>query len=245
MNPPVRIGEIVTPTGVIAIVDMGLMGQWGDDALPHVVIEDVPKHVPLAVFGLRMPEGEFGSMWRAVYVDCVDQPRAARSDSPGQVVVDMARLIIADVDALDLWVHDESIDGRADFVFWGRDAESAAKQATAPALGDGTFGWIDLPIDRAMTLGGKVEEHRAARGLRFATDFRPHSHHYQVMRQVRASKTESGVISLGGATLCGFTTTWGDGVFPVMRDFDEAGNLTRFGVALGTKDAEQNLRAVN
>lgn len=48
---------------------------------------------------------------------------------------------------------------------------------------------------------------------RFALDFRPHTHQWQVMRDVRATRTESGVIDLAGGSLCMFMTTWGDGGF--------------------------------
>jgi len=34
-------------------------------------------------------------------------------------------------------------------------------------------------------------------GWKVAIDFRPHSHHWQLMQQVRASTSESGTVELG------------------------------------------------
>jgi hypothetical protein len=55
--------------------------------------------------------------------------------------------------------------------------------------------------------------------------FRPHSHHWQVMRQVRASEFEAGSVDIGDARLLGAMTTWGDGYFPVSADLDASGAL--------------------
>lgn len=49
----------------------------------------------------------------------------------GSVSVDYARLLVADVDALGSWKHDECLSGLADFVFWGADAEQAARALDA------------------------------------------------------------------------------------------------------------------
>jgi hypothetical protein len=163
----------------------------------------------------------------------------------GSVMVDMARLSFADADALGEWEHDRAIDGRADFVFWGRDAERVADALDVAATEDGVFGWVDLPIDDSIDAGRRVEEYRGKHGLRFATDFRPHSHHYEMMKQVRASRTESGMLDIGGATMCGFMTSWGDGVFPVQLHRDRDGGLLCIRVLLGTDQAIANMRAVN
>jgi hypothetical protein len=104
---------------------------------------------------------------------------------------------------------------------------------------------IDLPIDEAVERGTAVEELREARDLKFATDFRTHSHHYLMMRQVRATETESGPIDVGDSKMCGFMTTWGDGVFPVERDLDAAGNLVAVRIVLATPESLANMNAVN
>ena len=75
----------------------------------------------------------------------------------------------------------------------------------------------------AAELAIKVDEWRERNKRGLAVDLRPHSHHYYVMRQVRPSDTESGVIEVGGADVMGFMTTWGDGVFDVELDTDAGG----------------------
>lgn len=103
----------------------------------------------------------------------------------GLVAVDYARLLIADVDALGVWQHEESLDGMADYVFWGRDAEQAASAVNAPRLESGEFGWMDVPEDFAQEKGIAVEDYRDQHALRLAGDYRAHSHHWRVMTPTR------------------------------------------------------------
>ncbi len=51
--------------------------------------------------------------------------------------------------------------------------------------------------------------------------------------QVRSSITESGTLEVGGASVCGFMTSWGDGFFPVVRDLDANGRLVRIRIEVG------------
>jgi hypothetical protein len=148
------------------------------------------------------------------------------------VSVDYARLLVADVDALGSWRHEESLDGCADFVFWGRDAEQAARDISAPRLETDEFGWRDVPEAIAEERGLLVEEYREKQSLKFATDYRPHSHHWRVMGPTRQSATESGMTEVDGVTVCNFMTTWGDGVFDVYRNLGEAGELVRIRIEL-------------
>ncbi len=166
----------------------------------------------------------------------------ARSEQFALVVVDWARLMLVDLDAVATWKHDEPIDGLADFAFWGRDAEVVVKQTGATELESGVFGWRDLAVDEAANRGEQVERLRQQQQLKFATDFRPHSHHYQLMQQVRASSTESGVVTLGAARACGFMTTWGDGIFELHRDLDAHGGLVQIRIELGTEQRRQHMR---
>jgi hypothetical protein len=57
----------------------------------------------------------------------------------------------------------------------------------------------------------------------FAYDFRPHSHHWQVMAGVRASAHEAATITVGGATIMMAMTSVGDGFFPVHPELGESG----------------------
>lgn len=197
------------------------------------VIAGLPTSRELSVYGTRVGEGDYSRCWRHIELEVGSSPRVT-TEAVGDVMVDWARLAFVDADALGAWEHEASLDGQADFVFWGRDAASAAESSSAITLDGGQFGWVDLPVEKAVARGIAVEELRETRGLKFATDFRPHSHHYLMMAKVRAAKTESGTIVVGDSRMCGFMTTWGDGVFPVERDIDAGGNLVAVRIILET-----------
>lgn len=157
----------------------------------------------------------------------------------GTVKVDAARLSLTDADGLASWRHDDDpLDGLADLAFWGLSAGEAAAHFDAPCSAkpgeDGVHGWTDLDVDEADELAIDIEDWIAADpDRRLGLDFRPHSHHWQVMAQVRASEHEAGRIEVGGTwTLC-FMTGWGDGLFPVYADRDAAGDLVRVRIVLG------------
>ena len=203
-------GGIVQFAGVWAVATAGLP-----------TARDIP------VFGERVRRGENEGRYSEVHLEVAGHEWVESSQLIGKVMVDKARLMFVDPDALGAWVHDRSLDGKADFVFWGRDAAEVARKTRAPHLDDGIFGWVDLDIDAVLEKGLPIEEGRGLGGLRVATDFRPHSHHYLVMRDVRSSPTESGTLELAGTKLCGFMTTWGDGAWDVVRDVNARGELVR------------------
>jgi hypothetical protein len=145
--------------------------------------------------------------------------------------------MFADADALGAWQHETPLDGLADYVFWGRDAAQVAERVGAMRQSDDQWGWVDLPAQEAAKRGLAVENLREKTAFKFAGDFRPHSHHYMVMKQVRATSTESGTIDVGGAKVCTFMTTWGDGFYQVSREMDAAGELVRISIDLGDEEA--------
>jgi hypothetical protein len=212
-------------------LDEGAAGEVQVSGLWSVVISDLPVDRALPVWGERMEEEGLADRWRVVGVDCRPELVVASTEQAGQVMVDWARLMFADVDAIGSWNHEDATDGKADFLFWGRDAANIASRVGADTL-DGQFGWWDLPVEEAVRRGMAVEELRIG-DIKFATDFRPHSDHYALMALVRSSATESGTLLVGGAQLCGFMTSWGDGVFPVLRDLGPAGELVRIRIKLG------------
>jgi hypothetical protein len=67
---------------------------------------------------------------------------------------------------------------------------------------------------------------------KFAFDFRPHSHLWQVMADVRASENEAATIDVGGARLMFVMTSVGDGFFPVHVERDAEGTLVAIGVTV-------------
>ncbi|WP_285104041.1 hypothetical protein [Promicromonospora sp. MEB111] len=157
----------------------------------------------------------------------------------GHLRVDHARLVIADADALSSWVHEDPIDGLADVVFWGRDQAQLAVELDAPRLtgpGDVGYGWVDLPFQDALNRALDLESRRRSSGQSmFNFDFRPHSHHWQVMAKVRADEHEAGTISVGGADIMMAMTSVGDGDFPVHLELDDAGTPTAIVVVIDTE----------
>jgi len=199
-----------------------------------LAISSLPRDQAMRVYGVRMEQQEYFDRWRWVWLEIRPGLQVRQSRLTGKVWVDRARLIFVDVDALGHWEHENSLDGKADFVFWGKDAHIAADKVGAPKITEG-YGWLDLPIDDAVKRGLRTERVRKKGALKFATDFRPHSHHYLVMRQIRSAASESGVIEVGGAVMCAFMTSWGDGIFPVIADLDEEGLLVRLRIDLGNE----------
>lgn len=195
-----------------------------------VVVNGVLTSQPIPVLAERSVSYE--DRWKHVLVECRPQKQVASTELVGVVAVDYARLLIADVDALRVWQHEETLDGMADYVFWGRDAENGASAVNAPRLESGEFGWLDVPDDFAQEKGIAVEEYRDQHALKLAGDYRPHSHHWRVMTPTRKSPTESATMELAGTTVCNFMTTWGDGLFEVHRDLAESGDLVRIRVEM-------------
>jgi hypothetical protein len=189
-----------------------------------VAVGGVPVDRGLTLVGERKETNR----WKHISIECRPELTSKRSEVLGEVMVDRARLMVADVDALGSWVHETSLDGKADLVFWGKDAAEAATRLNAPLLPEGVHGWTDLSVEEAEIQGEKAH----ALGMHLVVDFRPHSHHFDLMAQVRASESESGTLSVGGARMCGFMTTWGDGMFPVVRELGPDGELVRIRIEL-------------
>jgi hypothetical protein len=177
--------------------------------------------------------------WKSMRIELSDEP-VADSWVFWELGVDHARFAFADADALNSWEHLESLDGLADLVLWGRDKEQVAAEFDVPRLGDSAdveYGWVDLPIQEAYRRGLAIEKRRdEPGGPKFAFDFRPHSHHWQVMALVRASEHEAGVIQVGGATVMMAMTSVGDGFFPVHLDVDADGVPVALRIDLAGED---------
>ncbi|PSM37375.1 hypothetical protein C6Y14_42425 [Streptomyces dioscori] len=87
-------------------------------------------------------------------------------------------------------------------------------------------GWTGLPMPDAMRLATALFDWKDADPRRrLMVDFRPHSHHWQIMRAIRASPLESGTVRVGGAQVLCAMTGQGDGWFPVTVDLDPTGRL--------------------
>jgi len=144
--------------------------------------------------------------------------------------------VFADADALRAWIHDDPVDGLADVVFWGRDESLVAAEFEAPRTGtpgDDRYGWLDLPAREAFAKAVALDERRTrVPEQKFAYDFRPHSHHWQVMAGVRASPHDAATIDIDGARLLFAMTSVGDGFFPVHVEHDATGTPTAIQVTV-------------
>jgi hypothetical protein len=210
--------------------DFIINGVW------FVAVGGLATDTPMPVVAHRKDYGDgVGPRWEHVELR-VSDARPTATETLGYVGVDWARLILTDADAIEAWEHDEPLDGKADVAFWGADAETCAAIFSAQALPEGVFGWEDLPLEEALDRGLAIEQWMQREGKRMAVDFRPHSHHYLMMRQVRASADEAGMLALGDAITLGLMTSWGDGVFPVQADRSADGQLVAVRVVLGDED---------
>jgi hypothetical protein len=237
----IPLGRVTVPSGELRILDCGMLRGVEDGSLaavPAVRVDGVPRDALLEVLGHPDDSSEFEGDWASVSLLCRPGLPIARSETAGKVAVDWARLMLVDGKALATWKHEESLDGKADFVFWGREAEALAQATGADDLGDGTFGWQNRSIDECVGLAARAEEMKKARGLRLATDFRPHSHHFIALEKVRRSPTSSASLTVGGADLCVFTTPRGDGTYPVLIDLSEDATLVRVRILLGEEQGE-------
>lgn len=236
------LGELTVPSGVLRIFDCGALALVSSGQIrevPDVRVGGLPRDRPLRVLASRISEGEFAGEWDAFRVEVAGTPTVS-SELAGEVIVDFARLLFADASIGAHWKHDEPIDGQADFVFWGRDAPALAAAVGAPALAEaGTFGWVNRPVDEVVALGTKAEEVKAAHAFKLATDFRPHSHHFQALAIARASPAGAASLDVAHLRVCLAFTGCGDGVFPVFRELDVAGRLCGVRVQLAVPEAPE------
>ncbi|MFI9405177.1 hypothetical protein [Nocardia sp. NPDC052316] len=152
--------------------------------VPVLAVGDVPADRTLPIVG--KPAKDYG--WEYLRIVFAERPVAAVVYLDG-VGVDHARLAFADADALNEWEHEQPIDGLADVVFWGLHEDEIAEEFAAEELAtpDGrAFGWLGIPAVEAHAKAVALQERRTREPeRRFAVDFRPHSHHWQVMAGVR------------------------------------------------------------
>ena len=239
-----RLGVVTAPTGRLCVFDIGLIGYLPRPALePALVIAEVPSDRELAVVGRRVGKGRFADCWDHVAI-AIHDGEIAHAKKLGEAGVDFARLICMDKGALDHWKHEDSLDGLADFVFWGRDEVKLASAMRAPRIPDG-YGWTDLTVAEAEKRADRAAVLKAENHWLLATDLRPHSHHFHALAAARASRCGAGTLEVGGATTCLFFTSWGDGVFPIYLDVDHDDKPVRIRIQLATVASNAAMHAVN
>ncbi len=259
------LGHVTIRSGILCIVDFGMAGAFSGDpsgaaaarasiqrgahafvhnGVPAIAVPNIPPgRYPVA--SLRFDQGDYAGLRQAVMIDLVPNPVAAKTLEVGRVVVDNARIGIFDVDALEHWNDDRPVDGLADVVFWGLHETEVAARFRAPKLGSDGSGFTNLPVAQAEAIARDLDALKQSGQFRFAWDFRPHTHPYYLLAQMRKHANEAGILQVGGYGSCGFSTSWGDGEFPVMLDLDSAGRPIRCGIAFATPEAQANMRAVN
>ncbi|MBX3156720.1 MAG: hypothetical protein KF773_12010 [Deltaproteobacteria bacterium] len=222
------LGTVRAPSGTLGIFDIGLVGYLPREALdPAIVRASVPGDRTLGVVGV--PKGKHA--WDRVEIIVDEGAEVVAARKLGEVAVDLGRIACMDPAALDAWQHDESLDGRADVVFRGRDAAAVARILGARHLVDG-HGWADLPVADAEARYDEVGRKKSANRWQLSSELRRHSHHHQVLTAIAASPTSSTSLELAGTTLTVFTA--GDqGVYPVHALVDAADRVVRIRIQLG------------
>jgi hypothetical protein len=138
----------------------------------------------------------------------------------------------------------------ADVAFWGVDELQIASMMGAGRLqphqrqrpDQAPLGWTDMPAAEAEVRYQAVRKCRDDHSLKARVDYRPHSHHHQLLSQFDRTPTESGTVKIGIAELCGFMTSWGDGIFDVLHEHNDQGKLVRLTVDLGNDTIVQRQR---
>src|SRR3569623_729455 len=229
------LGEITVPSGTLCVFDVGLVGYLPRPALePALVKAQVPADRALAVVGQRVGKGRYADCWDHVAVRIGDGS-VTHSKELGEAGVDFARLVCMDHGALDHWQHEDSLDGLADFLFWGRAAGSLARAMRAPAQTEG-YGWIDLPVADADAKALAASKIKAENHWLLATDFRPHSHHYHALAAARQNQRGAGTFEVGGAKECLFFTSFCYVVFPFYLDLDSKDRPVQIRIQLNATD---------
>ncbi len=202
-----------------------------------VPVGGLPTDRPLLVVGVQSTD--WG--WTHIRITVSEEP-VAQVMPLGGLAVDNARFVFADADALGAWVHDAPIDGLADVVLWGlHGAEIAAEFGALPTTlaGESNFGWLNLPVEEAYAKAVALDDLRnSGTGRKFNYDFRPHSHHWRVMADVRAAEHEAATIEVGGARLMFAMTSVGDGFFPVNVELDAAGSPVAIQISIADESDE-------
>jgi len=237
------LGTITCPSGKLAIFDIGLVGFLPRGALePQIVRADVPSDRELTVTGVRVSHGRFADCWDHVSINLADGD-VHQSKKLGECGVDFARLGCIDLKALDQWKHEDSLDGLADVVFWGRDEAALAKALKAPKTSEG-YGWRDQELMDAESKVMEAEILKAENDWMINVDFRPHSHHFHALAAARANPAGAGGLEVGGSKMLLFFTSWGDGVFPIYLDLDAEDRPVRVRIQLATAESTAAMQSV-
>ncbi len=220
------LGTVTCPSGRLAVFDIGLAGFLPREALePALIVVDVPADRPLRVIGTRVGTGRLADRWDhlAVELGVGEVGEVLTHTRLGRAGVDLGRIALIDHAAFDHWQAEDSLDGRADVVFWGKDELILARTLTAAQLPEG-HGWTDLTVEQAEGRLLEAQRRQATNKWRLTLEFRPHSHQFHALAAVRADPRGAGALTIAGSQMLLIATSWGNGVFPVelARGADDA-----------------------
>ncbi|QSQ12615.1 immunity protein Imm33 domain-containing protein [Myxococcus landrumensis] len=220
----------------------GGLGVVKYNGLWAVAVGGLPTGRGLRVVGVPMPEGEFKGRWRSLDLVVEEGAKAVRSDEVAGVMVEHGQLFFAGLLPLGSFRMWQPADGLADFVFHGRDAAALAKQVGAQDLGEGVFGWKDVPMEAVGEKATPTQERIEQENLAVGVDYRPHCNLEKLNALLRASPEDAASLELAGARTVGCGNRWGDGVFTVSRHFDAEGRVVLVRVELGTEERQRMMR---
>lgn len=252
----VILGEVDLPEGVLVILDPGLERAFreGDHAQQFrtgsiafgngasaCAVTDLPQNASFSVVAERIDEGDLAGRWSAIDV-VVQAGPARRPERIGEVAVEHGELLFVGQGPLGAFRMWDSLDGLADFVFFGRDAPLLAPRVGALRLDGETFGWRDVPMSEIGAHAQATQERVATERLDVVVDYRPHCNLERLNAQIRESPERTGRLSLDGARAVGCDNRWGDGTFDVVVLRDRADKIARVRVVLETPARAKSLR---
>ena len=209
-----------------------------------VVAGELPKGHRLQVLAVPMPPGEFEGRWRSIDLVVQGDATAVRSEEVAGVMVEHGQLLFSGLGPLGHFRMWEPEDGLADYVFHGRDAPRLAREVGASDLGDGLYGWKDLPLAQVGAKATPLQQRIEQEGLAVGVDYRPHCNLEKLNAGIRESAEEAASLVLDGARVVGCSNRWGDGVFTVSRHLDANGSTVRLRVELGTEARQRLMRRI-
>lgn len=207
------------------------------------VVVRVPAAVTGApVVGVPFTEGEFEGRWQHIDVVFDEAAEAAREVEVQGVMVDHGQLLFSGLEPLGQFRMWESLDGLADYVFWGSDAKQLSQAVGAISTGEGQFGWRDVAIEQIGVRANEVQRRIQAEKLRVAVDYRPHCNLERLNAALRQSSEDAAAIRIGDSRVVGCNNRWGDGIFGVTRTTSVTGDTLRVRVNLGTASRQKSMQ---
>ncbi|MER6363363.1 hypothetical protein [Kitasatospora sp. NPDC001527] len=173
----------------------------------------------------------------------------------GDLPVDRGGMLLGDAVGLDSWIglDGEPADGLADVTYWGRDEDEAHERFGGERIpqfeGDerGSYGLLDLPLDRARALAAEIENH----GAGVVSSVAPHTDFHRLECAGRTRPLTVGAIEVGGCPVLGFGWCQGDHavrhhgerawgrVYPVTLDRDaNGGTVLRWSIPAWDEEDE-------